>query len=172
MQDLANISVRKGEKQDIEPVFKLVEELAEHHQQDPGYISNTPQQMMDDAFGTKRYFDFMVAVHDGRIVGATIYYFIYSTWKGKSLYLEDLIITRDYRGLGIGKLFMEALAKEAVELGAQKLKWQVADDNHGAIRFYERTDAGLDGNWINCELDREQLSRMVAEKSESSLETV
>nr|WKN36805.1 GNAT family N-acetyltransferase [Tunicatimonas sp. TK19036] len=161
MQESSTINVRQGEKQDIESVFQLVEELAVHHKHDPDYISNTPEQMLNDAFGTKRYFDFMVAEEDGKIVGATIYYFIYSTWKGKSLYLEDLIITESHRGRGIGKLFMQALAEEAVAQGAQKMKWQVADDNHGAIRFYERTAADLDSNWINCELNHSQLSDMV-----------
>ncbi|MEQ9438655.1 MAG: GNAT family N-acetyltransferase [Cyclobacteriaceae bacterium] len=170
MQDSSTIIVRQGEKQDIESVFQLVEELAIHHKHDPDYISNTPQQMLEDAFGTKRYFEFLVAEENGKIVGASIYYFIYSTWKGKSLYLEDLIITKSHRGRGIGKLFMQALAEEAVALGAQKMKWQVADDNHGAIRFYERAAADLDENWINCELNREQLTDMV--KAEEDLVTV
>ena len=170
MQDHSTITVRRGEKQDIESVFQLVEELAVHHKHDPDYISNTPQQMLNDAFGTKRYFEFMVAEEHGKIVGATIYYFIYSTWKGKSLYLEDLIITKSHRGRGIGKLFMQALAQEAVAQGAKKMKWQVADDNHGAIRFYERTEADLDGNWINCELNHEQLAEMI--EKEENLVTV
>ncbi|SDK29048.1 L-amino acid N-acyltransferase YncA [Catalinimonas alkaloidigena] len=154
------ILIRQGEEKDIDAVYQLVEELAIYHKHDPNYIINSPEQMREDAFGENRYFRFFVAEENGHIVGATIYYYIYSTWKGKSLYLEDLIITESHRGRGIGKLFMQALAHQAVKNGASKMKWQVAEDNASAIRFYERVAADFDPEWINCELNREQLESL------------
>lgn len=165
MHQQASITIRDGKESDIETIFTLVEEQAVHHQVDLDSISNTPKQMYQDAFGPRRYFDFLVAEENGNIIGVAVYYFIYSTWKGKSLYLEDLIITQSRRGQGIGQLFMQSLAEEAVKQGARKMKWQVADDNHGAIRFYERSSADLDPNWINCELDQEQLTGMIEEEA-------
>lgn len=169
MSNSNKITIRKGKQTDVEAVYRLVEELAIYHQKDPEYINNSPLQMREDAFGEDRFFRFFVAEEDGKIVGAAIYYFIYSTWKGKSLYLEDLIITKTHRGRGIGKLFMEALARQAVDSGAQKLKWQVAEDNHSAIGFYEKLDADLDPEWINCELNREQLEKMNTNKTAPEL---
>ena len=151
------IIIRKGEESDVKEVFSLVEELAIYHEHDTEYIDNSPEQMLLDGFGNKPYFNFFVAEDEGKIVGTAIYYFTYSTWKGKSLYLEDLIITQSHRGLGIGKMFMEALSEEVIKTGAQKMKWQVAEDNHLAIGFYENIDADLDAEWINCELSRKQI---------------
>lgn len=161
MQEDQNITIREGVPGDIQPVFRLVEELAVHHNVDPDHISNSAERMKKDAFGHRPAFQFFVAEEKGDIVGAAIYYFTYSTWKGKSLYLEDLIITGSHRGRGIGQLFMEALANAAVNNDARKMKWQVAEDNEGAIRFYERSDADLDPSWINCELNQRQLAEML-----------
>lgn len=161
MQLDQTIAIREGVSADIQSVFRLVEELAVHHDVDPDHIINSAERMEKDAFGPRPAFSFLVAEEKGQVVGAAIYYFTYSTWKGKSLYLEDLIITGSHRGKGIGQLFMQALANEAVMNGAQKMKWQVAEDNKGAIRFYERSQADLDSKWINCELDHQQLSEMV-----------
>lgn len=164
MQEDQTITIREGVPADIRSVFRLVEELAVHHDVDPDFISNSEERMRRDAFGQRPAFSFFVAEEQGQVVGAAIYYFTYSTWKGKSLYLEDLIITGSHRGRGIGQLFMQALAAEAVNYGAQKMKWQVAENNAGAIRFYERSDADLDPNWINCELNHKQLQDIVQEQ--------
>jgi len=161
MQKDHTITIRKGVEADVKPVFRLVEELAIHHDVNPDNISNSAERMKKDAFGPQPAFSFFVAEERGKVVGAAIYYFTYSTWKGKSLYLEDLIITGTHRGRGIGQLFMKALAKEAVNNDVQKMKWQVAEENEGAIRFYERSYADLDPNWINCELDHQQLNEMM-----------
>ena len=149
--------IRPGRPDDIDTVYLLVEELALHHRFDPEYIENSPAQMRNDAFGADRHFRFLVAEADGVTLGVAIYYFIYSTWKGKTLYLEDLIITRAARGQGTGRHLMCALAEVAVAAGARKMKWQVAEDNAAAVRFYERMDADLDPAWINCELNLTQL---------------
>lgn len=170
MKQSEKIVIRKGKEEDIPSVFNLVEELAVHHKHDPDYIDNTAVQMQMDAFGNEPYFHFIVAEEEGEIVGASIYYFTYSTWKGKSVYLEDLIITNSHRGKGLGKLLMQALAEEAIAHGARKLKWQVAEDNYSAIGFYENIAADLDPEWINCELSHTQLEAMImADKEEKEL---
>lgn len=160
MEKHSATTIRPGTPADIDIVYRLVEELAIHHQHDPDYIDNSPAQMRDDAFGPDRHFRFFVAEADGEIIGAAIYYFIYSTWKGKTLYLEDLIITQAARGRGVGQRLMQALAEAGVGAGARKMKWQVAEDNAAAVRFYERMDADLDPAWINCELNLTQLREL------------
>lgn len=160
MIEANDIIVRQGTKKDIPAVYNLIEELAAYHEHDPEYVHTNPEQLLEDGFGKEPYFHFFVAEEQGRIIGTAIYYFTYSTWKGKSLYLEDLIITRGQRGKGIGQLFIKALAIECVEHDIKKMKWQVSEENNQAIRFYERLDADLDEEWINCELDDQQLHEL------------
>ncbi len=164
-----DINIRKGTQNDIAAVYSLVEELAIYHKHDPDYIDNSPQQMLKDCAGSNPHFHFFVAEEQGKIVGTAIYYFTYSTWKGKSLYLEDLIITKTHRGRNIGTMFMQALAEEAVSNDAKKMKWQVAEDNERAIGFYEKMDADLDAEWINCELNRSQLETITEEMLEPAM---
>lgn len=152
-----SVRIRKGKPKDIKSIYHLVEQQAEHHQVAPEEVKNTAEQMLSDAFGPNSCFRFLVAEYEGQVVGTAIYYFTYSTWKGKSLYLEDLIVKKGRRGLGIGKKLFEALVTESDKLGASKLTWQVAEDNEGAIRFYERFDAGFDEEWIYCTLNRKKI---------------
>lgn len=151
------LKIRKGSIEDIDKIYQLVEEQAIHHKVELDDVKNTAEQMRQDAFGEDAFFKFLVAEHDGEVVGTAIYYFTYSTWKGKSLYLEDLIVKQGMRGLGIGQKLFEALAQEGERLNVSKVTWQVAEDNTKAIRFYERFDADFDEEWIYCTLESHQL---------------
>lgn len=151
--------------EDVDNIYQLVEEQAVHHNVGLDEVKNTAEQMRQDAFGEDAFFKFLVAEHDGKVVGTAIYYFTYSTWKGKSLYLEDLIVKQGMRGLGIGQKLFEALAQEAERLNVSKVTWQVAEDNPKAIRFYERFDADFDEEWIYCTLESHQLETISSNAS-------
>ena len=153
--------IRRGTANDIKSLYSLVEENALHHSVDLASIKLDAAQMLIDFEKETPSFLFLIAETNGKIVGAAIYYYTYSTFKGRSLYLEDLIITKAYRSRSIGKLLMQALAEEAVQNNAEKMKWQVAEFNERAIKFYEnKMDAELDNDWINCELTRSQLEEI------------
>ncbi len=155
------IIIRRGTANDIKSLYSLVEENAIHHNLEPSAVQLNATQMLIDFTGERPSFLFFVAETEEKIVGAAIYYYTYSTFKGKSLYLEDLIITKVYRSKSIGKLLMQVLAEEAVQNDSQKMKWQVAEFNERAIKFYEnKMDAELDNDWINCELNRTQLEEI------------
>ncbi len=158
--------IRKGTKSDIQAIYDLIEQQALHHQVPVREVKNTPERLHRDAFGEDSFFKFLVAEKDGQVVGTAIYYFTYSTWKGRSIYLEDLIVDCGERGQGIGQQLFEALVKESERLNVSKLKWQVSEDNRGAIRFYERFDAGFDQEWINCTLSRAKIQRISEEIEE------
>ena len=96
---------------------------------------------------------FFVAEFENEIIGISIYYFRYSTWKGKRLYLEDIIVTKKYRGKGVGKLLFEETIEKARQEGCTGLMWQVLEWNQPAIEFYKKYQTKLDGEWINCHLD-------------------
>jgi GNAT superfamily N-acetyltransferase len=153
------IIIRPGKKEDLSQVFKLVIELAEYEKA-PQEVSNTLAMMEEDGFGENRIFNFFVAEEEGLIHGMALYYIKYSTWKGKCLFLDDLIVTEKMRCKKIGeKLFME-VAKTARDLKVARMEWQVLDWNTPAINFYKKHKAHLDPEWINCKLVFEQLQNL------------
>ncbi len=131
---------------------ELIVELA-IFEKEPHAVTNTLQMMQEDGFGSNPIYGFLVAESVGQIIGASIYYYRYSTWKGKRLYLEDLIVTKEYRGKSVGKTLFEA----TIEIGRQAhctgMMWQVLDWNEPAIDFYKKYNAVFDDQWINCSLN-------------------
>lgn len=146
------ITIRKGTPEDIPQAFELIKELA-LFEKAPEQVTNTPEMMLKDGFGPEPIFGLFVAEVDGSIVGLSLYYYRYSTWKGKRLYLEDLIVTEAMRGYGLGKKLLDITVEEARQTHCTGVMWQVLDWNEPAIKFYESYGARLDGEWINCHLD-------------------
>ena len=146
------IVIREGIKEDIQQVFDLIMELAIFEKGEDEVI-NTPQKMLQEAFSKKPNFGFFVAEKNGKIVGTSIYYVRYSTWKGSTLYLEDLIVTERERGKGIGAELFNKTLELASKKGYQRLSWQVLNWNQQAIDFYKSFDATFDEEWINCHLN-------------------
>ncbi|MEM6522551.1 MAG: GNAT family N-acetyltransferase [Bacteroidota bacterium] len=146
------MKIRKGVKTDLPRVLELIKELAEY-EKGLDQVSNTVDMMEKDGFGDHPIFGFFVAEHE-KIIGISLYYFRYSTWKGKRLYLEDIIVTKKERGKGIGKLLFDATIDHGKESNCTGMTWQVLDWNTSAINFYEKYyKADLDGEWINCSIE-------------------
>jgi len=145
-------TLRKGRVEDLPQVLDLIKELA-LYEKAPHEVENTVEQMRIDGFGENPIFYFFVAeAANGSIVGISLYYFRYSTWKGRRLYLEDLIVTESHRGAGLGKLLFEATIEEAKATHCNGMVWQVLDWNEPAIQFYQRYGTTFDNSWINCSL--------------------
>lgn len=153
------ITIRTGTESDIAQALNLVKELAAYEKA-PQEVEVTPAEMRAWGFGPDKQFDFFVAEVNGRIVGLALYYFKYSTWKGKCLFLEDIIVTESQRGKGIGKLLFDKVVQVSKETQVRRMEWQVLDWNTPAIEFYKKYAAGLDGEWINCKLTNHQLEKM------------
>ncbi|QCR24172.1 GNAT family N-acetyltransferase [Pontibacter sp. SGAir0037] len=152
-----NITVRKGTIDDLPQVLKLVQELADFERA-PQEVTNTLEDMRRDGFGQEPIFKFFVAESEEEgIVGLSLYYTAYSTWKGKTIYLEDLVVTEHLRRSGIGRQLFNAVAQEAKEVGAKRFAWQVLEWNEPAIAFYKKIGASLDGEWYNCRMTEEQI---------------
>ena len=125
----------------------------------PEAVTNTLEAMRRDGFGPAPVFGFFVLENTaGTIIGLALYYTAYSTWKGRMLYLEDLVVTEAARRGGFGRLLFETVVAEARETGAQRLKWQVLDWNEPAITFYKKLGANIEGEWLNGNLTAEQLA--------------
>ena len=118
-----------------------------------------------DGFGEKPIYGFFVAERDRLIIGISLYYWRYSTWKGKRLYLEDIIVTETERGKGAGKLLFERTMQFALEENCTGMMWQVLEWNKPAIEFYKKYGVKLDDEWTNCNLERVQMEALTG-KSE------
>ncbi|MDQ1088484.1 GNAT family N-acetyltransferase [Siphonobacter sp. SORGH_AS_1065] len=144
--------IRKATPEDVPSIYQLIVELAEYEKALHEVI-NTPEQLLKDGFGENPLFGTIIAEVKGEVVGMSLYYYRYSTWKGKRLYLEDLIIKEAFRGYGLGKRLLEATVEEARQTECSGLMWQVLDWNEPSIEFYKKFGAKLDEEWINCHFD-------------------
>ncbi|WP_025763939.1 GNAT family N-acetyltransferase [Dyadobacter tibetensis] len=145
-----NITTRQGTLEDIPAVFELVKELA-LYEKALDQVINTEDKMRKD-FQEKLY-EFFLAEVDGKVIGLSLYYYRYSTWKGKRLYLEDIIVTESMRGNGIGKVLFDATVEAAKASACSGMMWQVLDWNTSAVGFYRKYGTSFDNEWINCNLD-------------------
>lgn len=145
-------TIRQGKKEDLPAALELIHELA-RYEKAPDEVINTVEMMEKDGFGPRPIYDFIVAEEEGKIVGMSMYYYRYSTWKGKKLHLEDLIVTESRRGSGIGKLLFDRTVEIAKETDCKAMMWQVLDWNEPAIHFYKKYDAHFNGEWIDCSLN-------------------
>jgi GNAT superfamily N-acetyltransferase len=150
------ISIRPGRKEDLPRVLELVRELAEFERA-PHEVTNSVELMEADGFGPDPVYGFFVAEHKGFIVGLSLYYWRYSTWKGRRLYLEDIIVTESERGNGIGKMLFDQTMQKTLEENCTGMMWQVLDWNEPAINFYKKYGAKLDSEWVNCHLESSQI---------------
>lgn len=150
------MDIRKGTKQDLPQALQLIHELAEYEKA-AHEVEVTLEQLVEDGFGENPVYEFFVAVEENEIKGIALFYYRYSTWKGKAIYLEDLVVKESERGKGYGQLLLDAIIHEAKRTNSKQVRWQVLDWNEPAIKFYEKLGASLDDEWINCTLSAEQI---------------
>ncbi len=151
--------IRKGTQKDLPHVLKLVQELAAYEKA-PAEVEVTIDEMVNWGFGPDKIFEFFVAEKEELIVGIALYYYKYSTWKGKCLFLEDIIVTESERKNGYGKLLFNEVVKVAKQQKVRRMEWQVLDWNEPAIEFYKKYHSNFDGEWINCKFTFEQIQSM------------
>ena len=154
------IKIRQGRKEDLPRVLELVKELADYERA-LHEVTNTVERLEEDGFGLHPVYGFFVAENKNSIIGISLYYWRYSTWKGKRLYLEDIIVTESERGKGAGKLLFDRTMSKALEENCTGMMWQVLNWHEPAIRFYEKFGAKLDDEWVNCHLGSEQISALL-----------
>ena len=147
--------IRKGVKKDIPQVLDLIKELAEFENA-PDQVTNTIERLENDGFGNQPVYDLFVAESENKIIGMAITYFRYSTWKGKNLYIEDLIINEKFRREGIGLKVFEELKKFAKNTSCVGISLQVLDWNKIGINFYKKLNMKFYKEWINCNLNLDE----------------
>ena len=146
------MNIRKGTIDDMPAVLGLIKELATF-EKEPNAVVVTVADLERDGFGESPLFHTFIAEENQEIVGMALYYYRYSTWKGKTIHLEDLIVKEEKRGSGLGfKLYSEVIAQGKCD-GVRRIEWNVLDWNTPAIEFYEKSGAKVFKDWLVAQMD-------------------
>ncbi|MEZ4906387.1 MAG: GNAT family N-acetyltransferase [Saprospiraceae bacterium] len=143
------LTIRKGEKSDYPAILELIKELA-LFEKAPHKVTNTIDQMNDEDY---LFNTFVAEDENGKILGMALFFFAYYTWVGKSLYLDDIVVSEKFRGQGIGTKLLTKVMEFAKVNNCKRVRWQVLDWNSDAIEFYRKWGANLDSEWINCDME-------------------
>ena len=148
--------IRKGKKTDASEILSLIKELAVFERAPNAVIINR-ESIEKFGFGRNPLFKCFVAQQREKIVGVALFYQRYSTWKGPTLHLEDLIVTEKMKGKGIGTKLYKAFLKYAHELGVERVEWTVLDWNLAAIDFYQKSGAKVLSDWRTVQMDKKTI---------------
>ena len=154
------INIRKANQDDMPQVLKLIKELA-LFEKELDKVEVTVEHLEEDGFRENPAFTCFVAQIDNSIEGIALVYNRYSTWKGIVLHLEDLIVSKKMRGLGIGTLLLDEVVKFGQELGVKRISWEVIDWNESAIDFYEKKGANVMRDWDVVQLNEQGIKNYI-----------
>lgn len=149
-----DVIIRKAIEQDITAIHYLVRELAEY-EKGLHNVTTTPETYLSDF--RHRVFDALVAEKNEKVVGMAIYYLVFSTWRGRMMYLEDFVVQESERGSGIGAMLFDAFLQEAKRQNVALVKWQVLKWNEPAINFYKKYETVFDDEWYDGKIYFHQL---------------
>ena len=155
------MNIRKGEKKDMKAVLELIQELATF-EKEPNAVEVTVADLENDGFGEDPLFYTFVAEVNGNIVGIALYYYRYSTWKGKTIHLEDLIVKEDMRGSGLGfELYSKIIEQGKIDK-VRRIEWAVLDWNISAIEFYQKSGAKILEDWRVAQMDENGINEFLS----------
>ncbi|CAA9197490.1 GNAT family N-acetyltransferase [Flavobacterium bizetiae] len=151
------MNIRKGNPEDMESVLGLIQELA-IFEKEPEAVVITVEDLVRDGFGEKPLFHVFVAEIEDEssnkeIVGIALYYYRYSTWKGKTIHLEDLIVKEKMRGTGLGSALYAEIMRQGKKDNVRRVEWNVLDWNTPAVKFYENSGAKILEEWRVVQMD-------------------
>ena len=146
--------IRTAQRRDMAQVLRLIQELATFEKEQHAVEVNL-KNLEEDGFGSQKLFHCFVAEKNESIVGMALVYPRYSTWKGPVIHLEDLIVTEEMRGSGLGTALLDEVVRYGNELGVKRISWEVLDWNEPAIGFYESKGANVMRDWDVVQLDEQ-----------------
>lgn len=151
-----NVTLRPAEKQDSQAILRLIQELAVF-EKEPESVLLTVSDIERYGFGSSPLFQCLVAQVEQQVVGMALYYQRFSTWKGPTYHLEDLIVTEAYKGKGIGTQLYTAFIQMAYESGVERIEWNVLDWNTPAVGFYEKSGATVLHDWSSVQMHKAEM---------------
>jgi GNAT superfamily N-acetyltransferase len=161
--------IRSAIAADVAQILAFIRALAAFERA-PDAVVATEEGLLRDGFGPNPFYSCLIAEHDGQPAGFALFFYNYSTWMGRPvIYLEDLFVLPEFRGLGIGKALLRRVAAVALEKGCERLQWEVLDWNTPAIDFYSAMGAEFLDEWRNVRLGGEAIRRLAEDAGESGL---
>jgi GNAT superfamily N-acetyltransferase len=157
LSKFCHMTIRKGNENDMPAVLGLIKELAVF-EKEPEAVVVTVEDLVRDGFGPSPLFSTFVAEQDDAIIGMALFYYRYSTWKGKTIHLEDLIVTESARGTGAGSALYRAVIEQARAEGLRRVEWAVLDWNTPAVEFYQRSGARILETWRTVQMDEQGMA--------------
>lgn len=158
MPQILLMVIRKGKKEDMPAALELIKELAVFENEPYAVVVNV-DELERDGFGPNPLFKTFVAEKDNEIIGMALFYYRYSTWKGKTIHLEDLIVKEAHRGTGAGSALYKEVIKFGKQEGVRRIEWAVLNWNQHAIDFYERSGATVFQDWLTVQMDEEGITK-------------
>ncbi|HET8636342.1 MAG TPA: GNAT family N-acetyltransferase [Acidobacteriaceae bacterium] len=143
---MSSLHIRPATPADAPLILSFIRHLAEY-EREPHAVEMTEAQLLRDGFGSERYFECLIAESDGQPAGFALFFPIFSTWKGRSIHLEDLFVLPEFRKSGIGKALLRRVAAIAVERDCARLQWDVLEWNKLALDFYRALGAMTLDEW-------------------------
>ncbi|WP_308993226.1 GNAT family N-acetyltransferase [Mariniflexile litorale] len=156
-----SFTIRKAEKEDMPQVLLLINQLA-HFENEPDAVEVTLKDLENDGFNESPAFMCFVAEVNNKVEGIAIVFNRFSTWKGKILHLEDLIVNESMRGLGLGTALLDEVIKYGHQLGVKRINWEVLNWNKPAIALYEKKGARVLQDWCVVHLSEEGINDYIA----------
>jgi GNAT superfamily N-acetyltransferase len=155
------MNIRKGIPADMKAVLDLIQELATF-ENEPDAVLVTVEDLIRDGFCEQPLFHVFVAEVQSEVVGIALYYYRYSTWKGKTIHLEDLVVNEKMRGLGVGFALYSEIIKQAKKDKVRRIEWAVLDWNTPAIEFYKKSGARVLDDWRVAQMDEAGIDAFLA----------
>lgn len=155
-----DFKVRKATKNDMPAVLELINELA-IYEREPNAVEVEVLDLERDGFNENPLFNCIVAEAESKIVGMALFYNRYSTWKGKTIHLEDLIVSENYRGKGIGMQLYKKVMQFALDENIKRVEWVVLDWNTPAVNFYKSTGATVFSEWNTVQFDQASIQEFL-----------
>jgi len=155
------LHIREGVAEDMPSVLELIKELA-LFEKEPEAVVLTTEDLVRDGFGIQPLFHTFIAVENEEIIGMALYYYRYSTWKGKTLHLEDLIVKENKRGTGAGFALYKEIIIQGKRDDVRRIEWNVLNWNTNAIKFYEKSGAKVLKDWRVVHMDESGITHFIA----------
>lgn len=156
-----SFTIRKAKIEDMAQVLILINQLA-HFENEPDAVEVTLEDLKKDGFGAHPAFICFVAEVNGKVEGTAIVFHRFSTWKGKILHLEDLIVNASMRGSGLGTALLDEVIKYGYKLGVRRINWEVLNWNAPAIALYEKKGAQVLHDWNVVHLSEQGIKEYIS----------
>lgn len=152
--------IREGKKEDMKSVLQLIKELAVF-ENEPNAVEISAEDLERDGFSEHPLFKTFVAESNNEIIGLALYYYRYSTWKGKTIHLEDLVVKENKRGTGAGFALYSEIIKQGKKDKVKRIEWNVLDWNTNAVRFYEKSGAKILDDWRVVQMNEKGIDKFL-----------